>query len=1120
MRGLGTSFLVRRATSTWLLLACVAVTVLAATVLAGALWTFEAASIPQGTQVILAASRDRTLAIASPPGQPIADDPGTIRAALRRAWPGVGFQLEQAEWSAPIRLPSPGGNSAAAQIHHTVQIQAAALDGIRAQAVLTAGTWPGPPRPGAPLPVALPVLAARQLNLTPGSVLTVAGHARATAHGLRVTGLFRPRNSASPYWTLDLLPASGIRITQVQAAAYGNVGPPVVVVSYGPAVVSPAAFRDGLATNQASWFVLPQVAAMARGKIGALAQSTSHAVTHLTVSVRPYGLNVTTGLPQELAGIASTIVLARSLFTISALQLLLVTAAGLALTARLLAGHREEESALLRARGATKWQVARPVLAEALVLGVVAGAAGVLAGGRLAGALAGLARPRVAGHQVTGIVPLAWATAFAVLALCVAVLAWPALRSASPDAARHGRTRPARLARIASAGGDVAVVALAVISVWELRTYSAVAHPGAGTLGIDPVVAVAPALALAGGALVLLRALPLLARLADKATERGRRLAVAMVSWQVARRPIRQAGPALLAVVAIATSTLALAGYASWHRSAADQAAYLVGADVRLDSQVPAALGTNGTIAGAPGVTAATPASVTVVGNGSQVVALDAATAGATILRQRDLSLLAPLWRRITPRRPAGLPIPGQPARLEILVKLGTLAAAQGGFGGAGVIAWVQDGGGGTYQMGTCQAPIGFLPADGRQHALIIPLAGPGQASSGLRLLGLSLCYTLPPFGAAHPPASPALRLRVLALATARTPAGPFGPPFTRGAALASWRASASSQYVPAHPPGAFGTQTPQDGTPPVIQHWHGAAAGSQQLDFLTGHAPSPNVIARTSTIYAPTPITGQVTIMARPPFPVTVPAIATNSYLSGNHVRIGSTVSAALDGSSVVVRIVASVPAFPATSPASRVVITDLAAVQDLLATEQALPLPVTRWWLRTSHGRVPRRLPPGLSVLTWAGQDAALLHDPLSAAPRQAMLAIGAATVLLAALGFAVSVAASVRVRRTQSAVFAALGVGRRAQAGHLCLEQLMLGIPAAVAGLAVGIGVARLMIPPITLTADAAAPVPLPLVVLPLGPAIVLALIIVAVPVAAAALSIARRPDPAAQLRAEAG
>ena len=52
---------------------------------------------------------------------------------------------------------------------------------------------------------------------------------------------------------------------------------------------------------------------------------------------------------------------------------------------------------------------------------------------------------------------------------------------------------------------------------------------------------------------------------------------------------------------------------------------------------------------------------------------------------------------------------------------------------------------------------------------------------------------------------------------------------------------------------------------------------------------------------------------------------------------------------------------------------------------------------------------------------------------APRQAMLAIGLAAVLLGVLGFSISVAASLRSRRTQSAVFAALGVGKAAQAGH---------------------------------------------------------------------------------------
>ena len=180
-----------------------------------------------------------------------------------------------------------------------------------------------------------------------------------------------------------------------------------------------------------------------------------------------------------------------------------------------------------------------------------------------------------------------------------------------------------------------------------------------------------------------------------------------------------------------------------------------------------------------------------------------------------------------------------------------------------------------------------------------------------------------------------------------------------------------------------------------------------------------------------------------------------------------------------------------------------------------------MTRWWLSTAGGRVPP-MPAGLglSVTHRASQQAALLGNALLTAPRQAMLATGVAAVLLGVLGFSISVAASLRSRRTQSAVFAALGVGKNAQAGQLCLEQCALSLPAAAAGLLAGIGLALLMVPAITLTTNAAEPVPSALVILPLGPAVALALVTAAVPVAAAALSVLRRPDPAAQLRAEAG
>jgi hypothetical protein len=1128
MGGLGVSFLLRRARVSWLLLTCVAVTVLLATGLAALLWTFAGAVVPFGAQGFLADPQDRVLAINGPVNaREAAADTQQIRAALRRAWPGVGFGVESALWTEQLQIPSPGNPTA------IKQIQVASLAGISAQVTLTAGTWPGPPHPGGPVPAALPAAVASQLHLTVGSVLTTTPLSGGAAISLQVTGLFRANDPASPYWALDLLPVSGMSVqrysfsTPVSTTTSSST-------SYGPAVVNPAAFGGALTVRQASWMVLPQAPAMARGNLEALSTGTSAAVTQLN-ELLPEGLTVASGLPQILAGIASTIVLTRSLFTIAALLLLLVAGAALVLAARLLAGLREEESALLRARGATRWQVARPVLAEAVLVGAVAGLAGVLAGTRVTGALgrladlhlagSSLADLRLAGYTGRGVAPLAWLSALAMVVVCAAVMTWPALHAPAPGAARIRRGRQARLAGIAWAGGDVALVAVAAVAVTELHGYSAVAHPVTGSLGIDPVVALAPVLALAGVAIIPLRGLPLLARLADKATDHGRRLAAAMVSWQIARRPIRQAGPALLLVVAVATTTLALAGYASWRQSAADQAAFAVGSDVRVDAADQLPLGATGAITRAPGVTAATSASLYSIANGAQLIALDASTAGKTILLRPDLSSLPAraLWPRITPRPTPGLVLPGQPERLEILASLGagpgtSAAELARDLGSVTVMAWVADAGGAIYQI----PAAGLLPADGRTHALVVTLAGPGQASYPLRLVGLTLTYLLPPY---DPQSAPVAHLSIESLAVADTASGPFGQPFSHGAGLAAWQGGGFSQYVPTGPPNFGGPPPPSSGAAPATEGWTRAAGGGLQLTFNTGHDPSAQI--QREYDFDPAIATGMVTVIARPASQV-VPAIATAGYLASNRLRVGSIVSETVSHATILFRIVASVADFPTVLGSNQALIADLPEVNDVLdadqvtlAAPQVTPLPVTRWWLRTVDSLLPR-LPAGLglAVTGRVSQRAALLDNPLLTAPRQGMLAIAAAAVLLGAGGFSISVAGSVRSRRTQSAVFAALGVGKNAQAGQLCLEQGALSLPAAAAGLLAGIGLAQLLVPAITLTANAAAPVPWALVVVPLGPAVALALVTAAVPVAAAALSVLRRPDPAAQLRGEAG
>jgi hypothetical protein len=72
------------------------------------LWTFSAAVIPFGAQGFLAAPQGRVIGfsgVVNRAGQATSDS-RVIRAMLRKAWPGVGFQLESALWTDALQLPS------------------------------------------------------------------------------------------------------------------------------------------------------------------------------------------------------------------------------------------------------------------------------------------------------------------------------------------------------------------------------------------------------------------------------------------------------------------------------------------------------------------------------------------------------------------------------------------------------------------------------------------------------------------------------------------------------------------------------------------------------------------------------------------------------------------------------------------------------------------------------------------------------------------------------------------------------------------------------------------------------------------------------------------------------
>ena len=1084
------SFLARRINAARLLLGTITLTVLITAALGAAQASF-AALLPQAARAQLTGSPAVSIAMSgSMSGSHVGLASRTVSASLAGALSGVPYQLDRAVWSNPLALPAPK-RSATIPV-----VEVASVDGIQAHAVLTAGHWPGAPGPGQPLGVALPALAASRLHARPGTILQVSDQITNSRIPLLVTGIYRVADPGSRYWRIDLIAPPGVA-AQAQ------------FVSYGPAVASPAAFGGGaparVDVGEVSWIALPDGAAIGTGDLVGLAGKISQTVAALQSSNSLGGLNVSTGMPQLLDGVATSLTVARSLLVIGALQLLLLAVAALTLAARLLARHRDEESALLGARGATRWQLLRPTLAETLLFGGAAAAAGVLIGSRLAVLPIRVTEPGLR-LRLSVIPASAWLAALAGLALAAVIVIWPALRPPGSGAGRRGRQ--AALAGVARAGADLVLLALAVLAVWELRSYSAVAHSADGGLGVDPVIAVAPALALAAVTVVSLRLLPAATKLLELVAKRGRGVAAALAGWQISRRPLQQSGPFLLVILAIAAVTLALSQYQSAVGSAADQAAFAAGADLRADLAEPLPPSAAAAIPRSRGIHAAMPVATASIGSAGELVAVDARSAPGTVLLRGDLSPYpAPqLWRRVEPPRArAGVAIPGRPARLSIAASLipGSAATAPGP---ATATVSVQDADGIVYLL-----PAGTLPADGRVHALTAEISRTRQAAYPLRLLSLSFSYNLPLYrpspGPFRPPAEgPLARLVIDGMTTT-----PGARPFATGAVLGSWAATASETGLQrAGQPGSASSAA-ANGSSPVPARWQRAGA-AQQLMFSAGFAPSAAALAASHVPDAG--FTGGLVLAVRPATGP-VPAIATASFLRAAHGQVGSRLPVTVNGVTVLVRIVASVSAFPGIDTSSALIVSQ-APLQATLAGAGAAPLPVSSWWLTTADSAVPAAL-RGASVTSRAAAAAAVLRNPLSELPREGALASGLAAVLVAAIGFSISVAASVRARRTESAVLSALGVARPAQAGQLCLEQLMLSVPAAVAGLLVGAGLAHLLVPAITITATAGRPFPPVLVLIPVGRAVLLAAILAALPVLAAAGSIARRSDPAAELRA---
>lgn len=1041
--------------------AAAAVTIVLATVLLTALWVYVDAAATAGVRAAMVAAPQADSGVSV---RTSTDDPqqldaldARVSAALDRAIGAVPYELSvrfETTDSYTLTAAAPPPPDAADPAEPPDQAAEAAVDeltyfavhpDITAHADLVAGDWPAPTAAGQPVAVALHRDAADALGVAPGDVLTVVQRRDDLPVEVAITGTFLPRDPAGWYWRSDPQDTTGF----VQGATFPVRGP-LLVADRG--VLTDAVGSSGTA---AEWHLGPD---WARATPDAVAP-TRTALLALRRDLpaedeAPFSGTVVieTELDDLLSSVQRALVSNRSMMIVPLLQLALLAAYTLLLAARLLSEHRRSEVALLRARGMSGRQVAGLAVQETALLVVpVVAVAPLLAALTLRlvdgrgpfGALGGTAdRPEWTW----------WLVSAAAGLLCALALVLPSLgREETYVATQSERGRTGRRGTLQRAGADVVLLAGAVLAYVQLRHYESPVVGTGPAPQIDPLLVLGPCLALLAAAAVSVRLLTLVARIAQVAAARGSSL-LALGAWQVARRPLRYSGPALLLVLALAIGAMSSAYSASWRQSQADQAEFAAGADVRVavatDAKAVPALGQPGAVAALPEVDAVAAAwrSPVAIGDVSvDLLALDAEAAGGVLRLRSDLAsgsaadLMAPLAADRSCLD--GIELPSGAAEVSVTFTAGSEPVAPVSedvtLPPGSLSLAIADATGSTVRLD----PLAVV-FDGSEQSLTFDLRAAAAGSEP----------------GATPTEAPAGPLRIVG-ARVRMPTvfvigglelGPDAQPvpyrstfainaFTAdGAAVATagrpaWEvASPESSNAPAGP-----VADPGFGVLAAEVTAELGAAFTQVVDVFVGAAVTE------------------------------LPALLDRTAATAAGVGVGDHVVLRTGATSTSVTVADIVEAFPGTDPSTGVMVVDYETLVASRWLGGGATTGPTEWWLASADPEVTAGAAadaPGLAagVVSIDRLTATYREDPLGAMTLGALLAGFAAALAFAAVGFAVNLVIGARERLAEFAVLRALGVSQRQVLVTLLVEQAFLvGLGVSV-GLAIGLLVSALVVP----------------------------------------------------------
>ncbi|MFI7707000.1 FtsX-like permease family protein [Nonomuraea sp. NPDC049480] len=609
-------------------------------------------------------------------------------------------------------------------------------DGLDRHAELVSGTWP---QAGAsPVEAAISLPAASATGFEVGREFVTKGRLDPRPVTVRIVGVFQLDDPAGERWAGEPLLSRGVERGEF--------------TTYGPLMVARETFVARFASNvRTTWTAEPDLSALTPERLRPLAGAIDQVDERLKAAGCANCV-AASRLPEILTQLDTASLVARSTMLIPVLQLLLLAAYALMLTARLLAEHRRMEVALLRSRGAGTVRLAALAGGEALLVALPCAVVAPFLGPPLLALVNQLPWIRASGVRLSPSADLGtFLVSFGVALASAVLIALPALAGARRTYVEEqsARGRGGVRGLIERAGADLALLAVAALAIWQLRHYGApVTTTAAGALGIDPLIISGPALALLAGGMFGLRLVPRVSRLAERLTSRRPTLTPALGAWQVSRRPLRYAGPALLLTMAIAIGIVSMATAATWRASQLDQARHRAGADLRLpgppDGGELGPLGRGTAFTALPGVTTASPAfrgQTEVSGESALLLGLDAAGLGELFHLRPDLSAqsVTEMSRALAGGQAGKLDLPGQPRTLTVRVEAGAEVPAR---------LVLSDGLGvwrdlllGVLRQGENRIDLDLRSLAGRSGKITYPLSLRGLVAgepAGLRLSGLS----------------------------------------------------------------------------------------------------------------------------------------------------------------------------------------------------------------------------------------------------------------------------------------------------------------------------------------------------------------------------------------------